>query len=54
MHPGEDSSSYDYDEVITETQVLTSAPAKIIAGGNMDLSGSQVINDKSQILRAEI
>ncbi|MFH3984005.1 hemagglutinin repeat-containing protein [Acinetobacter baumannii] len=49
MHPGEDSSSYDYDEVITETQVLTSAPAKIIAGGNMDLSGSQVINDKSQI-----
>ncbi|WP_427838347.1 hemagglutinin repeat-containing protein [Acinetobacter baumannii] len=49
MHPGEDFSSYDYDEVITETQVLTSAPAKIIAGGNMDLSGSQVINDKSQI-----
>ena len=45
----EDTSSYDYDEWVTETQVLNSAPAKIIAGGNMNLDLAQVINDKSQI-----
>ncbi|HEE5794914.1 EndoU domain-containing protein [Acinetobacter baumannii] len=50
MNPREDWSEYRYSEVTYETQALESAPAKIIAGGNMDLLGSQVINDKSQIL----
>ncbi|NUF15357.1 two-partner secretion domain-containing protein [Acinetobacter lactucae] len=49
-NPNEDTSSYDYDEWVTETQVLSSTPAKIIAGGNLDLTQSQVLNDKSQVL----
>ena len=35
---------------MSETQVTESAPGQIKAGGNMDLSGAQILNDKSKIL----
>lgn len=50
MNDKEDWSKYQYSEITYETQTLESAPAKIIAGGNLDLSGANVLNDKSQIL----
>lgn len=53
MNGREDWSKYQYSEITYETQTLESAPAKIIAGGNLDLSGANVLNDKSQILAGD-
>ncbi|CAM3889789.1 hemagglutinin repeat-containing protein [Ectopseudomonas alcaliphila] len=41
---------YDYDRVVTETRVLTSAPGQILAGGNLSFSGESLFNDKSRII----
>ncbi|CAM3614901.1 Toxin CdiA [Pseudomonas reidholzensis] len=41
---------YDYTRVVTETRIATSAPAQILAGGNLTFSGDTVLNDKSRIL----
>jgi len=46
----EDWMRYTYSEITYETKALESAPGQIKAGGNLDLSGAQVFNDKSQIL----
>ncbi|ENV34650.1 hypothetical protein F960_01389, partial [Acinetobacter gerneri DSM 14967 = CIP 107464 = MTCC 9824] len=43
-------TNYRYNDWTEQTQVVNSAPAKITAGGNMDLSGAYVFNDKSQII----
>lgn len=47
---GKRFDSYKYSEWTEQTQVVDSAPAKITSGGNMDLSGANVFNDKSQII----
>ncbi|MFH3818944.1 two-partner secretion domain-containing protein [Acinetobacter nosocomialis] len=49
-NPAEDFTKYFYSEIVSETQVTESAPGQIKAGGNMDLSGAQILNDKSKIL----
>ena len=46
----EDWMKYTYSEITYETKMIESAPGQIKAGGNLDLSGAQVFNDKSQIL----
>ncbi|WP_407503435.1 hemagglutinin repeat-containing protein [Acinetobacter baumannii] len=46
----EDWMRYTYSEITYETRTVESAPGQIKAGGNLDLSGAQVLNDKSQIL----
>ncbi|WP_434964699.1 hemagglutinin repeat-containing protein [Acinetobacter baumannii] len=46
----EDWMRYTYSEITYETKAIESAPGQIKAGGNLDLSGAQVFNDKSQIL----
>ncbi|MFW1736999.1 hemagglutinin repeat-containing protein [Acinetobacter sp. ULE_I046] len=39
-----------YSEIYSKTEAVSSTPAKIIAGGNMDLGNAIGINDKSWIL----
>jgi len=46
----EDWMKYSYSEITYETKAIESAPGQIKAGGDLDLSGAQVFNDKSQIL----
>ena len=46
----EDWMRYTYSEITYETKAIESAPGQIKAGGNLDLSGAHVFNDKSQIL----
>ncbi|WP_437610830.1 hemagglutinin repeat-containing protein [Erwinia sp. V71] len=41
---------YSYTETVSEEQITQSDPAKIIAGGQMSLSGDKLLNDKSQII----
>ncbi|MBA0194983.1 hemagglutinin repeat-containing protein [Pectobacterium brasiliense] len=41
---------YSYTETISEEQIAQSDPAKIIAGGQISLSGDKLLNDKSQII----
>ncbi|MFJ5482824.1 hemagglutinin repeat-containing protein [Pectobacterium actinidiae] len=41
---------YSYTETISEAQITQSDPAKIIAGGQISLSGDKLLNDKSQII----
>ncbi len=45
-----DWTQYDVTHTEYETQVASSAPGRIISGGNMSLRGDELINDKSQIL----
>ncbi|CAK9886708.1 MAG: 16S rRNA endonuclease CdiA [Candidatus Erwinia impunctatus] len=47
---GDRFTHYDYTRTITEDRVQESDPAKIIAGGNLEINASQVVNDKSQIV----
>lgn len=42
--------AYHYTRTTTDSRVLTSAPGQILAGGTMTLSGTSLINDKSQII----
>ncbi|WP_353887592.1 hemagglutinin repeat-containing protein [uncultured Acinetobacter sp.] len=49
-NPKEDWMKYQYSEITYETRMTESAPGQIKAGGNLDLGGAQVFNDKSQIL----
>ena len=46
----EDYTKYDYQRYQTQTAVLESAPGQIIAGGLLQLDGTKLTNDKSQIL----
>ncbi|WP_046791626.1 hemagglutinin repeat-containing protein [Tatumella morbirosei] len=45
-----DFYEYDYQRVVTETEVTFSDPGKILAGGNLLLSGGQLDNYDSQII----
>jgi filamentous hemagglutinin len=35
---------------VEETRILESDPAKILAGGNITLTGDRLLNDKSQVI----
>nr|WP_243667226.1 hemagglutinin repeat-containing protein [Pseudomonas brassicae] len=41
---------YDVTRVVRETQIATSAPGQILAGGNLTINADEVLNDKSQII----
>nr|WP_163504086.1 DUF637 domain-containing protein [Halomonas socia] len=43
-------TEYSLNRTEYETQVVHSRPGKILAGGDMQLSGGKLVNDKSQIL----
>lgn len=44
---------YDYNRTVTETQIVASDPAQILAGGNINLIADQVYNDKSRIIAGQ-
>lgn len=44
------SYQYVYNRTTTETQVQSSDPAQILAGGAMNLSANSLLNDKSRII----
>ncbi len=41
---------YDYTRVVRETQILTSEPGQILAGGNLSIEADELLNDKSRII----
>lgn len=41
---------YDVTRVVRETQIATSAPGQILAGGNLVINAGEVLNDKSRII----
>ena len=41
---------YDFTRTVTHTQILTSDPGEILAGGSMLLTANSVLNDKSRII----
>ncbi|MCQ4317772.1 hemagglutinin repeat-containing protein [Stutzerimonas zhaodongensis] len=41
---------YDYTRVIQETQIVSSAPAQILSGGNLLIKSGDVLNDNSRII----
>ncbi|WOE32914.1 hemagglutinin repeat-containing protein [Acinetobacter sp. SAAs470] len=41
---------YDYDKITEQTQVIDSAPGQMIAGGNIKITGTSLLNADSQIL----
>ncbi|QVV61208.1 hemagglutinin repeat-containing protein [Leclercia sp. Colony189] len=43
-------NQYDYTRTIDETRIKESDPAKILAGGNLLLTGDKLFNDKSQVI----
>ncbi|EMH6517408.1 TPA: hemagglutinin repeat-containing protein [Raoultella planticola] len=43
-------NQFDYTRTVEETRILESDPAKILAGGNMTLTGDRLLNDKSQVI----
>lgn len=47
---GDKFTHLDYTRTITEDRVLESDPGQIIAGGNLTINASDVLNDKSQIV----
>ncbi len=44
---------YDYTRSVTETQIVSSDPAQMLAGGNLTLIADQVLNDKSRIIAGQ-
>ena len=42
--------SYNYTRTTTETQVLTTDPSKILAGGSLGLTATTLLNSNSQII----
>lgn len=48
---GNDSfNQYDFTRTVEETRIKESDPAKILAGGNLTITGDQLFNDNSQIV----
>lgn len=43
-------NQYDYTRTIDETRIKESDPAKILAGGNLLMTGDKLFNDKSQVI----
>lgn len=46
----DDFNQYNYTRTVEETRIKESDPAKILAGGNLSISGDRLFNDKSQIV----
>jgi filamentous hemagglutinin len=46
----DDFNQYNYTRTVEETRIKETDPAKILAGGNMSLSGDRLFNDKSQVI----
>lgn len=46
-------TEFSIDRTISQSQVTSSAPASLIAGGNMTLRGADLLNDKSRILAGQ-
>nr|WP_318381189.1 hemagglutinin repeat-containing protein [uncultured Enterobacter sp.] len=46
----DDFNQYDYTRTVEETRVVESDPGKILAGGNLTLSGDNLFNDNSQVV----
>lgn len=46
----EDYNQYNYTRTITQTEVQSSDPARILAGGNINITANTLTNDKSQIV----
>ncbi|KTC64436.1 hypothetical protein AO262_31800 [Pseudomonas fluorescens ABAC62] len=44
---------YDYTRNVTETQIVSSDPAQLLAGGNLNVIADQVLNDKSRIIAGQ-
>lgn len=44
---------YDYNRTVTQTQIVASDPAQMLAGGNINLIADQVYNDKSRIIAGQ-
>ncbi|MGK3226836.1 hemagglutinin repeat-containing protein [Enterobacter soli] len=49
-HGNDNFNQYDYTRTVEETRIKESDPAKILAGGNMTLTGDRLFNDKSQVV----
>ncbi|MEB6380125.1 hemagglutinin repeat-containing protein [Leclercia adecarboxylata] len=43
-------NQYDYTRTVDETRIKESDPAKILAGGNLLMTGDKLFNDKSQVI----
>jgi len=46
----DDWNRYDLTRVVTQTQIASSDPGQILAGGNLRINADQVLNDKSRII----
>ena len=42
--------SYNYNRAVTETQIVTTDPSQIVAGGAMQINAINLLNDKSKII----
>ncbi|MNB93170.1 Adenosine monophosphate-protein transferase and cysteine protease IbpA precursor [compost metagenome] len=49
-HGNDNFNQYDYTRTIDETRIKESDPAKILAGGNLLLTGDKLFNDNSQVI----
>ncbi|QIK15143.1 filamentous hemagglutinin N-terminal domain-containing protein [Leclercia sp. 29361] len=49
-HGNDNFNQYDYTRTIDETRIKESDPAKILAGGNLLMTGDKLFNDKSQVI----
>lgn len=47
---GESFTEYAFTRTVEETRLLTSDPARMLAGGNLHLTGESLTNDMSQII----
>ena len=46
----DDFVRYDYNRIVTETQVLISDPGQILAGGAMRITADAFVNDRSRVI----
>ncbi|MCP1443229.1 filamentous hemagglutinin [Pseudomonas sp. GGS8] len=46
----DDWNRYDLTRVVTQTQIASSDPGQILAGGNLRINADQILNDKSRII----
>lgn len=49
-HNNDDFNQYDYTRTVEETRIQETDPAKILAGGNLTLTGDRLFNDNSQVV----
>jgi len=46
----DDWNRYNLTRVVTQTQIASSDPGQILAGGNLRINADQILNDKSRII----